>query len=305
MSLPTRRARTAFTLIELLVVIAIIAILIGLLLPAVQKVREAAVRTRCTNQLKQMALAIHSFQAALGAYPTGGTVPWPAITRSGGTPVLGPEQEAGWAFQILPYIEQDATFKQPNDDVIARSVVPIYFCPARRGPTLVKYNSSLDHALMDYAAAVPAASAAQSPGQTMWQGGDFVLPVNSNYDGVIVRAKTKSGQVTPARVEDGLSNTLVFAEKRLQSDAYNVGAWHDDRGWSDGWDPDVLRVTTTVPTPDALTGVTGYEFGSAHPQFMNSAFADGAVHPISYSIGQLVFNALGNRRDGRDVNNKY
>jgi prepilin-type N-terminal cleavage/methylation domain-containing protein len=302
-------ARRGFTLIELLVVIAIIAVLIGLLLPAVQKVREAAARTRCQNQLKQMALAINSFQSGFGFYPTGGTVPWATITRSGGAggaPVLGADQEAGWAFQILPFIEQDATFKQPNDTAIFKAIVPTYFCPARRGPTVVKYNSNLDHALMDYAAAVPGAGIVQGAETTMWQGSDpFVLPVNSNYDGVIVRAKTKSGMVTPARIEDGLSHTLVFGEKRLQSDVYAVGDWHDDRGWSDGWDPDVLRVTTVLPKQDALTGVTGYEFGSAHAHFMNGAFADGSVHPISYSIKPMVFNLLGHRRDGRNVNNQF
>jgi prepilin-type processing-associated H-X9-DG protein len=255
-----------------------------------------------------MALAINTFQSGFGHYPTGGTVPWPAITRSGGAggaPVLGANQEAGWAFQILPFIEQDATFKQPDDNVIFKSVVPIYSCPARRGPTVVKYNSNLDHALMDYAAAVPGTGIGQSAETTMWQGGDFTLPADADYNGVIVRAKTKSGLVTPARIDDGLSNTLVFGEKQLQTPAYNVGDWHDDRGWSDGWDPDVLRVTVQIPLQDAPSGVTGYRFGSAHQQFMNCAFADGSVHPINYSIGPMVFNALGHRRDGRDVNNKY
>ena len=259
----TRRLRLAFTLIELLVVIAIIAVLIGLLLPAVQKVREAAMRTRCSNHLKQMGLALHNYQNTVGIYPTGGTVPWATIVRVGGTPALGEKQEAGWAFQILSFIEQDSVFRQPLDTSIFKAIIPIYNCPSRRGPTIVRYNSNLDHAMMDYAAAVPG-HAVQSADAAMWQGDTWTPPANAIYYGVIVRAKTKSGTVTPQRIEDGLSNTLVIGEKRLVSSAYANGDWMDDRGWSDGWDPDVMRVSVVVPKPDALTGVTGFEFGSAH-----------------------------------------
>jgi hypothetical protein len=111
------------------------------------------------------------------------------------------------------------------------------------------------------------------------------------------------------QITDGSSNTLVLGEKWLQPQYYEVGDWHDDRGWSDGWDPDTLRSTMCPPSRDlnvigSTPGRDGfpYAFGSAHPEIFNVGFADASVRSLGYSIDLNVFNHLGHRSDGETVN---
>jgi prepilin-type N-terminal cleavage/methylation domain-containing protein len=151
-----------FTLVELLVVIAIIGILVALLLPAVQAAREAARRTECTNHIKQMMLAMHNLESAKKCFPSGGMAPYSSIenyltdsspTNSNpqGQP-LGPEKQGlSWAYQLLPYLEESATYSIKRADDLNSIIISAYHCPSKRGPTRSIYGAEL----MDYAAAVP------------------------------------------------------------------------------------------------------------------------------------------------------
>ena len=125
--------RPAMTLIEVLVVIAIIGILVGLIVPAVQSVREAAARTQCLNNLKQIGLAFHQHHHQFGCFPSGGWEWWTPPTYINGAPLTGVNQRAGWGFQILPYLESENTWRAGALVAIA-TPHPVFFCPARRGP---------------------------------------------------------------------------------------------------------------------------------------------------------------------------
>ncbi|MFZ9794391.1 MAG: DUF1559 domain-containing protein, partial [Gemmataceae bacterium] len=120
-----------FTLIELLVVISIIGILIGLLLPAVQKIKEAANRIQCLNNLKQIGLAVYNHFDVMQFFPDGGESYWLNRSFNGSMPNAAPFQNWGFFYQVLPYIEQNNLWLCKSDfDVYSKSI-PIFNCPSR------------------------------------------------------------------------------------------------------------------------------------------------------------------------------
>jgi prepilin-type N-terminal cleavage/methylation domain-containing protein/prepilin-type processing-associated H-X9-DG protein len=291
--------RRGFTLIELLVVIAIIAVLLGLLIPAVQKVREAAMRLNCQNNLHQIGIAFQSHHDAHQYFPSGGFLDNSPPLYVNGQPADATTQTAGWGFQILPFIEGgNAQSAGPVAAVGAAN--PLFFCPARRGPQILvldpgeenympaivpNYDSiSIAHALCDYAA--------------------------GNLEGTgVVR------QLLPVRIleiTDGTSTTLLVGEKRMNRAHLGERQLDDFLGYTSGFGDEVIRSTTRPPAADysgsidPLDGTTvgdgGQRFGSAHPGRFNAVFADGSVHSIPYSIDPYTFSYLGNKSDGQVLN---
>lgn len=276
-------ARRAFTLIELLVVIAIIAILIGLLLPAVQKVREAAARSKCQNNLKQMSLAWHSHHDSIGYFPTsGGSCCAGASNRtaSGSSFAIGLDQNWGWGYQILPYIEQGPLWATTDANVVRGTPIPFYGCPSGGG------SKKLDNG-----------------GASTFYGGNV-----GDYTDKGVLHRNDMGKVTLVLIPDGTSNTIMIAEKALSLNMAMAGIndCNNNEGWIGNWDNDMLvRGDQTPRASSTITNTTysycGQAMGSPHDNGFGIALCDGSIRFVRYGIDPTVLRNLSLRADGNPI----
>jgi prepilin-type N-terminal cleavage/methylation domain-containing protein/prepilin-type processing-associated H-X9-DG protein len=307
------RGRAAFTLIELLVVIAIIAVLIQLLLPAVQAIREAANRTQCANNLKQLSLGCLNHHTQIGRLPTGG---WGWFWD--GDPDRGTDrrQPGGWGFNVLPFIEQDNLYRlgsglpaaQKRAAIAQRISTPLkmFNCPSRRSslPYPNSWNSTYWDSTpvtqlgrMDYAANVGNQPAdeffAGPPSLAVGDDPAFAWRSTDNLTGVIFQRS----EIRLIEIPHGTSNTYLIGEKYLNPDHYTNGQDPaDNENLYTGFDNDNSRDTYSPPQRDRPGYTDTFSFGSAHPTGLNMAYCDGSVHFIPFGVDPQVHRQAGTRK---------
>jgi prepilin-type N-terminal cleavage/methylation domain-containing protein/prepilin-type processing-associated H-X9-DG protein len=297
------KKRAAMTLIELLVVLAIIAVVLGLLIPAVERVREAARRMQCANNLHQIGLACHAYHDGHGVFPPGYHA-WHCPDQLATAPGWG------WASYLLPYLDQESLFQQlafrhrieDSRNTGRLTLIPVYLCPSDPGvpPVFVITDAAgqpiTEVAPISYAACFGSGELDEIPGPK---------------EGVFYR----NSRMRLTDITDGTSTTLMIGD-RAWSHAMAPWAGAVDRGivrggprnaWRDSPDaaypsPNFPCVQANAINATADTDGSLDEFFSEHPGGVNMLFGDGGVRFLHQQINPVVLKALGTRAGGEVVN---
>jgi prepilin-type N-terminal cleavage/methylation domain-containing protein/prepilin-type processing-associated H-X9-DG protein len=290
------RCRKALTMLEVLAAIVVIGLLAALLLPAVQYVRESAARVQCTNNLKQLGLAVFNYHQVSGYLPTNGGFPptgqsFNLETRQPGESYDwgfgnpnrgGIDQPGSWAFAVLPYVDQEGAYKLAEQGAALKT----YLCPTRgrEFPQVTPLNDP---------GPVFEGWLYETDGRNPWAKTDYA----GNAAVILPRGKAMS----LAQITDGTSKTILLGEKSMDPRAYNTGGW--------GWDEPLFTGGSSGTTRSGdrinqdLPGVTfEYNWGTPHAGVCHFLFADGSVRPVSTGIATSIIQAVLTPQGGEIVN---
>ena len=299
MSRLSYRARRGFTLVELLVVIAIIGILIGMLLPAVQQVREAARRTQCANQMRQLSLAILNFESSRSRFPAG----WTAEDDGEDGQLPG----WAWSAEILPFIEQanladqidfQAAILDDDNVPLTIEVIETYLCPSDPDADILNFVTEISE---------PVGDGSGNSNNNSGGFGDELLLARSNYSGVFGNIEVVddpfggqgmffgNSRLGFNDIRDGSSNTMLIGERRNDLGAVT---WV---GVIDGIEEPFARVVGATDRAPNDPGEGLEAFRSYHPGGINVGLGDGSVQFVSDTVSEILFQALGTRNGGEVV----
>lgn len=301
--------RVGFTVTEMLVVIAIIGVMMALLLPAVQMVREAGRKTNCANNLTQIGKAFAQHNVQWGMYASAGAVPGPSppapadecdtLRAMGGnnTPLQANNQSWGWAYQILPYLEKDGPYLDPDPRRAASLVVSNYFCSSRRRPQARDGDycgiGPCPRGALDYAGnggtqyRVRRPSALLFPDPSSWVGANGA---------VIPHADPLN--VGLGEISDGASSTILVGERNFNRLRMADPTQRDENnGYIAGYSWDSIRWGYAIPAADRedIASDSDTRFGSSHPLITQFVLCDGSVKSLNISVNLTVFQGLCDR----------